>query len=33
MLGRAVDDDVEMIAAPGCHQVVDDGAVVASSSE
>ena len=25
-LGRAVDDDIEMIAAAGCHQVVDDPA-------
>ena len=27
-LGRAVDDDVEILAAPGRHQIVDDPAVV-----
>ena len=28
MLGRAVDDDVEILAAAGGHQIVDDPAVV-----
>ena len=27
-LGRAVDDEVEMLAAPGHHQIVDDAALV-----
>ncbi len=28
VLGRAVDDDVEILAAPGRHQIVDDPAIV-----